>query len=237
MTIILESMASRWQTVKLAIATACEDAQRHAESVQLIAVSKTVDAQGVRALAALGQKDFGENYVQEALAKIAALTEETRQWGLRWHCIGPVQSNKTLAVATHFDWVHTLDRLKTAQRLSAQRPPHLADLQVCIQVNTDGGSSKSGVSPSDVRELVSQVALLPRLRLRGLMAIPEPQSDSTAMRQVHLRLTHLMNDINRTGYQLDTLSMGMSGDWAPAIGAGATMVRVGSAIFGARSPK
>ncbi|MFD1712577.1 YggS family pyridoxal phosphate-dependent enzyme [Ottowia sp. GY511] len=221
------------QHVRARIATACAAAGRNVEDVTLLAVSKTWGADAVRAAWEAGQTAFGENYVQEAVAKIAAL----RDLPLQWHCIGPLQSNKTRVVAEHFDWVHTVDRLKIAERLSEQRPEALAPLNVCIQVNIDGGPSKSGVAPADALALARAVAQLPRLRLRGLMTIPDITSDLIAARAIHSRAKALFDQLNAAGLGLDTLSMGMSADLEPAIAAGATLVRVGSAIFGTRPPK
>ena len=221
------------QHVRARIATACAAAGRNVEDVTLLAVSKTWGADAVRAAWEAGQTAFGENYVQEAVAKISAL----RDLPLQWHCIGPLQSNKTRVVAEHFDWVHTVDRLKIAERLSEQRPEALAPLNVCIQVNIDGGPSKSGVAPAEAPALAQAVAQLPRLRLRGLMTIPDITSDLIAARAIHSRARALFDQLNHEGLALDTLSMGMSADLEPAIAAGATMVRVGSAIFGARPPK
>ena len=221
------------QHVRARIATACAAAGRNVEDVTLLAVSKTWGADAVRAAWEAGQTAFGENYVQEAVAKIAAL----RDLPVQWHCIGPLQSNKTRVVAEHFDWVHTVDRLKIAERLSEQRPEALAPLNVCIQVNLDGGPSKSGVAPAEAPALAQAVAQLPRLRLRGLMTIPDITSDLIAARAIHSRARALFDQLNHEGLALDTLSMGMSADLEPAIAAGATMVRVGSAIFGARPPK
>ena len=220
------------QHVRARIATACAAAGRNVEDVTLLAVSKTWGADAVRAAWEAGQTAFGENYVQEAVAKIAAL----RDLPVQWHCIGPLQSNKTRVVAEHFDWVHTVDRLKIAERLSEQRPEALAPLNVCIQVNIDGGPSKSGVAPAEAPALAQAVAQLPRLRLRGLMTIPDITSDLIAARAIHSRARALFDQLNHEGLALDTLSMGMSADLEPAIAAGATMVRVGSAIFGARPP-
>ena len=181
--------------------------------------------------AAAGQQAFGENYIQEAVLKIQALQGHR----LQWHCIGPVQSNKTRLVAQHFDWVQSIDRLKIAQRLSEQRPAGLAPLQVCIQVNTDGGPTKAGVTPHDLPELARAVAALPQLTLRGLMTIPEPSADFASALALHARARTLMEDLNADGFGLDTLSMGMSADLEAAIHAGSTMVRVGTAIFGGRA--
>ena len=212
------------------IAAACEAAGRLADSVQLLAVSKTWGHEAVRAAHAAGQTAFGENYIQEAVEKMAAL----RDLPLQWHCIGPIQSNKTKLVAEHFDWVHSIDRLKIAQRLSEQRPSTLAPLQVCIQVNVDGGSTKSGVSPADLPALAQAVAALPHLQLRGLMTIPEPAETEAQMRAVHAKAKALFESLRQQGLPLDTLSMGMSADLAPAIAQGSTLVRVGTAIFGKR---
>lgn len=207
-------------------------AGRDPASVQLLAVSKTFGADAVRAAFAAGQRAFGENYIQEAVDKISALSDLRSQ--LQWHCIGPIQSNKTRPVAEHFDWVHTVDRLKIAQRLSDQRPAALPPLQVCIQVNVDGGATKSGVAPDEALALAREVAALPRLQLRGLMCIPEPATDFVAACAVFTRARAIFDAINAQGLGLDTLSMGMSADLEAAIHSGSTLVRVGSAIFGAR---
>ena len=212
------------------IAAACSAAGRAPGAVELLAVSKTFDAQAVKQAFAAGQRAFGENYIQEAVQKIV----ELRTLALQWHCIGPIQSNKTRLVAEHFDWVHTVDRLKTAQRLSEQRPAHLAPLQVCIQVNVDGGASKSGVPPGDALALAQQVAALPNLRLRGVMSIPEPASDFTSASALFARVKAVFDELNAAGLALDTLSMGMSADLEAAIASGSTLVRVGTAIFGGR---
>jgi pyridoxal phosphate enzyme (YggS family) len=216
--------------VRAQMAAACQSAGRAPGSVQLLAVSKTWSADAVRTAHATGQIDFGENYIQEAVDKITAL----RDLPLVWHCIGPIQSNKTRLVAEHFDWVHSIDRLKIAQRLSEQRPEHLPPLQVCIQVNVDGGETKSGVSPQDLPALAQAVATLPRLQLRGLMTIPEPAETEAQMRAVHRQAKDLFEQLRTQGLPLDTLSMGMSADMAAAIAEGSTLVRVGTAIFGQR---
>jgi hypothetical protein len=218
------------QTVRERIAAACLAAGRDPQAVRLLAVSKTFSAAAVAEAHAAGQTAFGENYIQEALEKMAAL----RQLPLEWHCIGPIQSNKSRLVAEHFDWVHTVERLKIAQRLSEQRPAHLPPLQVCIQVNVDAGASKSGVAPQEALALAQAVAALPRLRLRGLMCIPEPAPDFESARAVFARAKTLFDELNRAGLQLDTLSMGMTADLEAAIHAGSTLVRVGTAIFGRR---
>ena len=221
------------QHVRARIATACQRAGRGVEEVTLLAVSKTFGADAVRAAAAAGQRAFGENYIQEGVEKIAAL----RDLGLMWHCIGPIQSNKTRLVAEHFDWVHTVDRLKIAERLSAQRPADRPPLNVCIQVNIDGGANKSGVAPGEALALARAVAALPQLKLRGLMSIPEIAPDFEAARAVHASARALFDRLNADGLGLDTLSMGMSDDLEAAIAAGSTMVRVGTAIFGSRASK
>jgi pyridoxal phosphate enzyme (YggS family) len=207
--------------------------------VQLLAVSKTCQGVSVREAFAAGQRDFGENYVQEALAKIAELADLRSGAGdsLRWHLIGPLQSNKAREVAANFDWVHSVDRMKLAQRLSDLRPPDLPPLQICLQVNISGEQSKSGVSPEAALALAREVAMLPRLKLRGLMAIPEPAGDLAAQRVPHRALRKLLEAMNGEGLGLDTLSIGMSADLEAAIAEGATWVRVGTAIFGSRPAK
>ena len=234
----MTTIARRLHAVHDRIAAACLTAGRTSASVQLLAVSKTFGPEAVREAWTAGQTAFGENYIQEGVQKIQALRAEPAPPGapgpLVWHCIGPIQSNKTRLVAEHFDWVQSIDRLKIAQRLSEQRPPGLAPLQVCIQVNVDGGPTKSGVSPEEAFTLARQVAALPGLRLRGLMCIPEPAPDFEAACAVFARARALFDALNTQGLALDTLSMGMSGDLEAAIHAGSTLVRVGSAIFGAR---
>ena len=229
----MATIDTRLQTVKGRIAKACAQAGRDVQSVTLLAVSKTQDAQAVREAAERGQADFGETYVQEALDKLAELAPLRAR--LRWHLIGPLQSNKTRLVAEAFDWVHTVDRLKIAQRLAEQRPPQLAPLQVCLQVNVSGEASKSGVAPAELPALAHAVAALPRLRLRGLMAIPEPAHDPAAQRAPHRLLATLLAELRAQGLALDTLSMGMSADLEAAVAEGATIVRVGTALFGERS--
>jgi pyridoxal phosphate enzyme (YggS family) len=188
---------------------------------------------------AVGQRDFGENYIQEGVDKIAALRAAVPGVALQWHCIGPIQSNKTRLVAEHFDWVHTVDRLKIAERLSAQRPEHLAPLQICVQVNIDGGPTKSGVAPAEALELVHAVAKLPRLVVRGLMSIPDHAPDFEAQLAIHTSARRLFDQILALGEpgltQFDTLSLGMTADLEAAIHAGSTMVRVGTGIFGGRT--
>jgi pyridoxal phosphate enzyme (YggS family) len=228
----MATIANNIQQVQRRIAAACAAAQRPVQSVTLLAVSKTQEASAVRDAFAAGQRAFGENYVQEALDKMVALADLRPQ--IEWHLIGPLQSNKTRVVAEHFDWVHSLDRLKVAQRLSDQRPAHLPPLDVCLQVNVSGEASKSGVAPADVPGLARTVAALPRLRLRGLMAIPEPEGDFEAQRAPHRLLHELQQVLVRDGLPLDTLSMGMSADLEAAVAEGATLVRIGTAIFGTR---
>jgi pyridoxal phosphate enzyme (YggS family) len=224
------SIAENLAQVHAQIQAACQAAGRPESSVRLLAVSKTWGADAVRAAHAAGQTAFGENYIQEAVDKITALHDLP----LEWHCIGPIQSNKTRLVAEHFDWVHSIDRLKIAQRLSEQRPAHLPPLQVCIQVNVDGGATKSGVAPQDLPALAQAVAALPRLQLRGLMTIPEPAESPEAARAVHRQARQLLEALQAQGLALDTLSMGMSADMEAAILEGSTLVRVGTAIFGKR---
>ena len=209
------------------IDTAAKAAGRDPSTVRLLAVSKTKPASAVREAYAAGLRDAGENYLQEALAK----QEELSDLALIWHFIGPIQSNKTRAIAEHFDWVHSVDRLKIAQRLSEQRPAGLAPLNICLQVNVSGEASKSGCEPADLPALARSVAALPGLRLRGLMAIPEPTDDRAAQEAAFAVLRELQEHL---GLDLDTLSMGMSHDLEAAIAQGATWVRIGTALFGAR---
>ncbi len=202
------------------------------DAVELLAVSKFQPVEAVREAIAAGQRAFGENYVQEALDKMTALADQRAQ--LSWHLIGPLQSNKTRPVAEAFDWVHSVDRLKIAERLSQQRPESLPPLNICLQINVSGEASKSGVSPTDVPALAAAVAQLPRLRFRGLMSIPEPVDGLEAQRAPHRQLRQLFESLRAQGLQLDTLSMGMSADLEAAVAEGATLVRVGTAIFGER---
>ena len=226
----MTTIRNNLQRVRERIVAACTHAQRPVTDVTLLAVSKTFGPDAVREAHSAGQSAFGENYIQEAVGKMTLL----RDLPLQWHCIGPVQSNKTRLVATHFDWVHTIDRLKIAQRLSEQRPVELAPLQVCIQVNTDGGPTKAGVSPAEALALATGIGQLPRLRLRGLMTIPEPAEGFAAQRALHQRARLLLDQLNAAGLGLDTLSMGMTADLEAAVDAGSTLVRVGTAIFGGR---
>ena len=233
----MTTLCNNLEKVHQRMAQACASAGRDASGVALLAVSKTFGADAVQAAAQAGQRAFGENYVQEGVDKIAAL--RAAGWDrLQWHCIGPLQSNKTRLVAEHFDWVHTIDRLKIAERLSAQRPAHLAPLQVCLQLNVDGGASKSGVPPEEALALARAVAQLPRLVLRGVMGIPEPAIGFEAQRALHLRAKAVFDAIAAAGRpgleHFDTLSLGMTADLEAAIAAGSTLVRVGSGIFGGR---
>jgi len=225
-----ENVPAALRAVRERMTLACLAAGRKPEAVHLLAVSKTFPPAAVRAAHAAGQTAFGENYVQEGLDKIAALADLS----LEWHYIGPLQSNKTRVVAGHFAWVHTVDRLKIAERLAAQRPAALPDLNVCIQVNISGEASKSGVAPGELLPLARAVAALPRLKLRGLMAVPEPADGFEAQRAPFRRLRELLATLQDAGLACDTLSIGMSADLEAAIAEGATIVRVGTAIFGQR---
>jgi len=218
------------QGVKSRIDRAARDAGRDPRDIVLLAVSKTVAPDRIHAAYIAGQRDFGENYVQEAIAKMDALAADA----ITWHFIGPIQSNKTRPITERFDWVHSVERLKVAERLSAQRPADRPRLQVCLQVNTSGEASKSGCAPDAVPELARAVATLPRLRLRGLMTIPEPTDDPSVQLGRFRALASLAAGLRADGIEVDTLSMGMSADLEQAIAAGATIVRVGTAIFGAR---
>jgi hypothetical protein len=230
----MTSLQEKLHLVQQRIATQCAASGRDPQTVQLLAVSKTFALSAVLEAHQAGQKHFGENYIQEGVEKITACRARPDCGHLVWHCIGPIQSNKTRLVATHFDWVHTVDRLKIAQRLSEQRPPDMPPLQICIQVNIDGGVNKAGIAPAEVLELGRQVAALPRLRLRGLMTIPEPAADYAGALAVHQAAKDLWDRLRAAGLEMDTLSMGMSADLEAALAAGSTMVRVGSALFGSR---
>jgi len=218
------------QAVRLRIESALQAAGRPADSVCLVAVSKTFASADVREAAEAGHRDFGENYVTEGVDKI----QELRALGLTWHYIGPIQSNKTRPIAVNFDWVHSLDRARIAARLDQARGASQRDLQVCIQVNVSGEASKAGVVPEELDRLADQVAGLKRLKLRGLMAVPEPTPDTGLQRRRFAQLRELRDRLNRGGFAMDTLSMGMSADLEAAIAEGATMVRVGTAVFGER---
>jgi len=231
---IMSSISDNLQAVQQRIAAAARAVQRDPAEVALLAVSKTFGAQEVIDAAEARQRAFGENYLQEALDKMVAVQAARPDLLLEWHFIGPIQSNKTRQIAEHFDWVHSVDREKIAQRLSEQRPPHLPPLNVCLQINISGETSKSGATPQQAVELAQQVAALPHLKLRGLMAIPEPVDDLQAQRRPFRQLHNLLNELKTQGLMLDTLSMGMSADLDAAIAEGATIVRVGTAIFGKR---
>jgi pyridoxal phosphate enzyme (YggS family) len=227
----MTTISANLQAVRARIETAAEDCGRAPGTIGLLAVSKTWPASFVREAAAAGQKAFGENYVQESVDKIRELALP----GLEWHFIGPLQGNKTRQVAETFDWVHSVDRFKIAERLSRQRPETLPPLQICLQVNISGEDTKSGVAPQDAPALARQITLLPRITLRGLMAIPSPSADFASQRKPFGRLRLLFEQLVREGLLLDTLSMGMSNDIEAAIAEGATLVRVGTAIFGERN--
>lgn len=231
---IMSTIVQNLQAVDASIVAAAGAAGRSRAEVQLLAVSKTFPAEAVLEAVAAGQYAFGENYLQEALDKIAAVSAALPGRPIEWHFIGPIQSNKTRPIATNFNWVHTIERLKIAQRLSEQRPDELGPLNICLQVNISGEASKSGVTEEELPELARHVAQLPRLRLRGLMAIPEPETDFDRQRAAFRRLRVLAEGLRAQGLALDTLSMGMSADLAAAIAEGATMVRIGSAVFGSR---
>jgi pyridoxal phosphate enzyme (YggS family) len=228
----MATITSKLQLVQSRIEQACSKVDRPANGVTLLAVSKTFPAADVREAFQAGQHRFGENYVQEAVDKMAELADLRAQ--IEWHLIGPLQSNKTRVVAENFDWVHTVDRLKIAQRLSEQRPAHLPPLQVCIQVNTSGEASKSGVEPAGALALAQAVAHLPHLQLRGVMALPAPSNDASTQHQALKKIREVFDDLRDHGLTLDTLSMGMSADLEMAVEQGSTMVRIGSAIFGQR---
>ena len=226
----MTTIASNLQAVRDAIAAAAAGAGRQANEISLLAVSKTFAPDALREAYHAGQTCFAESYVQEALDKIAALQDLP----IAWHYIGPIQSNKTRAIAENFIWVHSVDRLKIAERLSEQRPAHLPALQVCLQVNISLEASKSGVAPDELDVLAHAIAKLPNLKLRGLMTVPAPSDDIAAQRLPFAKLRELRDQLDQQGLQLDTLSMGMSHDFVAAIAEGATMVRIGTAIFGDR---
>lgn len=234
-------IADHLHHIQAQIAAACCRAGRSMDAVTLLAVSKTFPAQAVHDAALAGQRAFGENYIQEGINKILAIRAmpDMALLPLQWHCIGHIQSNKTKLVAQHFDWVHTVDRIKIAQRLSEQRPTDLMPLQICIQVNVDGGSTKSGCAPQEVLALAQAVAELPGLQLRGVMSIPDPQPTPEAMLAVHRQVVEVFRQLQTSHLpncnQLDTISLGMTADLDCAVQAGSTMVRVGSGIFGARN--
>jgi pyridoxal phosphate enzyme (YggS family) len=225
-------IADNIQQVHARVARACVLTSRPVESVTLLVVTKTFGPASVREAVAAGERRFGENYVAEGTAKIAALADLRDE--IEWHLIGPLQSNKTRVVAEQFDWVHSVDRLKIAQRLADQRPANLPPLQICLQVNISGETSKSGLPIDDVLAVALEIDALPRIRLRGLMAIPEPAADFESQRAPHRKLRELLDTLRAEGLAVDTLSMGMSADLEAAIAEGATMVRIGTAIFGKR---
>ena len=230
----MSSILINLQAVRQQIVQAAELADRPFTEITLLAVSKKFDAETVLEAARAGQLAFGENYVQEGVDKIARLAELAPELRLEWHFIGPLQSNKTRQIAEHFDWVHSVDRYKVAQRLSEQRPAGMAPLNICLQINSSGELSKSGASADAIVELARQVARLPNVRLRGLMTIPEPLTTMEQQRAAFVPVRLLLEELNRLGFELDTLSMGMSADLEAAILEGSTIVRVGTAIFGER---
>jgi pyridoxal phosphate enzyme (YggS family) len=235
---LLDNLAS----VRSRIAQATQATNRPANSVHLLAVSKTKPADAIRVLHAAGQRAFGENYLQEALEKQEALADlqSDPATQIEWHYIGAIQSNKTRSLAEHFDWVHGVDRFKIAQRLSEQRPPHLPPLQICLQLNISNEDSKSGIALDTLTELARDVAQLPHLQLRGLMALPAPEQDPVRQRAVFAQVRKALEQLNHARLitpPMDTLSMGMSGDLEAAVAEGATMVRIGTDLFGARAPK
>ncbi|CAN5665884.1 YggS family pyridoxal phosphate-dependent enzyme [soil metagenome] len=229
----MATIASKLQQVRARLAAACDAAQRPVESVTLLAVSKTFGPEQVREAALEGQLLFGENYVQEAVLKIDALADS--RLPLEWHLIGPLQSNKARIVAERFAWVHSVDRLAIAQRLSEHRPADLPPLQVCLQVNISDEESKSGFSPDEALRAAAEIAALPRLRLRGLMVVPRPSDSPAEQRAPFARLREMLARLRSEGLDVDTLSMGMSADLEAAVAEGATIVRIGSAIFGERA--
>ncbi|MFJ3048152.1 YggS family pyridoxal phosphate-dependent enzyme [Herbaspirillum chlorophenolicum] len=231
----MSPIAKNLQHVRSQIVVSAERAHRAPSSIQLLAVSKTFGTDAVMEAVRAGQQAFGENYLQEALEKIAAMKSLAPAAQLQWHFIGPIQSNKTRPIAESFDWVHSVDREKVARRLSEQRPPELGALNICLQVNISGEQSKSGLAPEELPAVAAQVAALPNLALRGLMAIPEPSDDVARQRAAFAAVRGLYESLRADGLPLDTLSMGMSADLEVAVAEGATIVRIGSAIFGARN--
>lgn len=230
MLIVPQNWAENLSFVRSHIVSAAAAAGRDPTQVTLVAVSKAQSLEALRAVHTLGIRDFGENYPQEALAKIDALADDT----VRWHFIGHIQSNKTRTIAERFAWVHSVDRLQIARRLNAQRPFHAPPLNVCLQVKLEPEPAKAGVAPEDLKPLADEVARLERLRLRGLMCIPPPSDDVTRQRGWFAQLRELQSVLNRAGHALDALSMGMSGDYEAAVHEGATHLRIGTAIFGPR---
>ena len=232
---IMSTIAQNLQAVDHTIVAAAKACGRARDGIQLLAVSKTFPPEAVLEAIAGGQRAFGENYLQEALDKQQAVFGAAPDVEVEWHFIGPIQSNKTRPIAENFAWAHTVDRLKIAQRLSEQRPAGMRPLNICLQVNISGEASKSGISAAELPELARAVTLLPNLRLRGLMAIPEPEPDPARQRAPFARLREMLGQLRADGMAVDTLSMGMSADMGAAIAEGATIVRVGSAIFGSRT--
>jgi pyridoxal phosphate enzyme (YggS family) len=230
----MSTITANLQAVQRSIALAARNVSRHPHEINLLAVSKTFGPEAVIEAAQAGQAAFGENYLQEALEKMKAVQAMAPQLKLAWHYIGPIQSNKTRPIAEHFEWVHSVDREKIAQRLSEQRPAHLPPLNLCLQVNISGEATKCGVMPEDVLQLAQSIAPLPHVKLRGLMAIPEPAATFDEQRIPFMRLRELFELLRTHGFVLDTLSMGMSADMEAAIAEGATIVRIGTAIFGQR---
>ena len=227
----MTTISDNLQAVQQRIGAAARDFGRNSDGIMLLAVSKTWPAEYVRMAAAAGQRAFGENYVQEGVDKVMAL----RALGLEWHFVGPLQSNKTRLIAESFDWVHSVDRMRIAERLSEQRPPQTKPLQVCLQINVSGETTKSGVGIDEVGDLADQIMKLPRLQLRGLMAIPAPSTDFAQQRAAFQVVRQAFERLNQRGLALDTLSMGMSDDLEAAIAEGATIIRIGTAIFGERN--
>ena len=227
----MQNIEKNLSQVQKLIETDASKYGRDADSILLLAVSKKMPADAIRAAQRLGQRDFGENYLQEALEKI----NELQELDLVWHFIGAIQSNKTRNIAENFAWVHCLDRLKIAKRLSEQRPASLPALNVCIQVNLDDEAGKAGIAVDQIQELATSISQLKNIRLRGLMAIPEKRSDLSAQREAFARLKVALQELQEQGIDCDTLSMGMSGDLEAAIAEGSTLVRIGTAIFGERS--
>lgn len=230
----MPGIAENLKAVRARLDAAGRKTGRIPETIRLLAVSKTFPACDIREAYAYGQREFGENYVQEGIGKVNDLKDLP---DIVWHFIGPLQSNKTRVVAEHFDWVHSVDRLKIAQRLAEQRPKHLPALNICLQINVSGEASKSGIPPEELPQLARAVSGLPGIRLRGLMCIPEPSHDEAVLAARFGMLVRLRNELSESGLELDTLSMGMSGDMEQAIAAGSTLVRIGTAIFGGRPAK
>lgn len=230
----MSTLTSNLHQVQQRLSQAAMQAHRPASEIRLIAVSKTKPAEAIEQVYLAGQHDFGENYLQEAIDKITALSHLT---DIVWHFIGAIQSNKTRPIAEHFHWVHSVDRLKIAQRLSEQRPEHMPDLNVCLQLNISHEAAKAGISIDEVTQLAQAVSQLPRIKLRGLMAIPLNTDDPALQHDFFRQMKQCLDHLNQQGFELDTLSMGMSGDMEAAIEEGATMIRVGTAIFGSRAAK